>query len=290
MRRLWAIAILVAFVAATAPPGGAETEAPNRWAVCGEWRKVPLPGEAFGLGQDVAVVSPTDAWLISTEVTGWPRRLKSHVFRWTGIRWTEIAFPAPSARTDWSLDALSVVSANEVWAVGLLKPSDRLSRPIAARWDGTRWGRVPIGIPELRGALHGVAAIPGSNHLWAVGERYPGRTDQESRTLALRWNGAGWHRVASPDLGEGGNVLTDVAATHDSALAVGYQVRPQTRRTLSLRWNGHRWMTEQVPNPDDDAMLASIDIASPAAAWAVGEAAGAWSGRGRARFRTPLER
>ena len=71
--------------------------------------------------------------------------------------WT--AVPSPSTN---ELHAVTSISANDVWAVGV--------GPITEHWNGTAWSVVPS--PNVtNGKLLGVAAVS-TNDVWAVGFRY----------------------------------------------------------------------------------------------------------------------
>lgn len=98
------------------------------------------------------------------------------------------------------------------------------------------------------------------------------------RTLIIRWNGAAWKRVSSPDPELGGNavddVLAGVAATSSSnAWAVGSFADAQT---LVLHWNGTAWKKQASPDPGDSGETTRINYlqagAAPSStrAWAVG--------------------
>ena len=275
MRRL-AVAVSCAALVAFAMPGSAGADE-GRWPVCGEWRNVPLHGETFVHTRDVAVVSPTDAW-----ITGSMGELfwQSSVYRWTGLRWSQVPFPVPDTGAapadDWWIGHFAVVAPNEVWAVGgysYYKSESRwIARPLIARWDGSRWSLVRVGIPRLSGTLYGVASIPGTDDLWAVGVRYPHGDREQPFTLALRWDGVAWHRVATPNLSDHGNALRDVAVAGGTAFAVGLSQRPDSEQTLILRWTGARWVTSPGPSPGSEASLVSVAIGTTDRAYAVGTA------------------
>ena len=65
--------VLVALVMLGMQPSVDAAEAPStRWAVCGDWREVPVPGDklypgGFGAVTDVDTVSPSEAWAITDD-------------------------------------------------------------------------------------------------------------------------------------------------------------------------------------------------------------------------------
>lgn len=245
-----------------AEPGG-------RWPVCGRWREVAVPrGGTLGSVRDVAVVSPNEAWIVTDY--GEAGGNESHVYRWDGTRWSEVPFPTPRHERDhpyWALTAIETIAPHEVWAVGY-RGLDR-SHPISARWDGTRWRLVPIGLSGLQGGLEALTAIPGTAQLWAVGW---GR----ARPLALRWDGASWHLTPTPHR-DGPTTFMDVVATAGGATwAVGSVAAPRSHVLVS-RWVGDAW-TARLGPPGE---LTGIDGLTADSLWAVGWTRTSGSVRGR---------
>ena len=286
MRRIWTVGLCVVLGGSLlfGPSAAGPADGSTRWAVCGEWRQVPVHGDNGVHARDVAVVSPTDAWLTGTSGELFWR---SSVFRWTGLRWSQVPFPVPNtgrdpedaSADDWWLGHLAVISPDEVWAVGgyTFWPKDPghhpwLAKPLIARWDGTRWQHVPVGIPKLSGTLYSVASIPGTDDLWAVGVRYPHGNHDHPLTLVLRWDGSAWHRYATPNPSDHGNLLHDVAVADGTAWAVGLRQHPGSTDTLILRWTGGRWVRTPAPTPGLESSLDSVAIGSADHAWAVGTA------------------
>ena len=94
--------LLVALVALVSTlsiqPSVAREPMSPRWAVCGDWRTVPVPGDklypgGYGSVTDVETVSPTEAWAISDD--GYESHNEAHVYHWGGQRWSEVPFPTP---------------------------------------------------------------------------------------------------------------------------------------------------------------------------------------------------
>ena len=194
--------------------GGTDVDPTGRWPVCGVWRRVPVHGEQHGHAEDIEVVSPTDAWMVSSVGTG--ARNESHIYRWAGVRWSETSVPRPKAHR-WALTSIEAVSAGQVWAVGYrdAKDGEGLPVPITARWDGARWQLVPVKIQRIRGSLEGLAVMPGTGQLLAVGS-----TGRGVQTLALRWDGRTWARVPSPAIGSRSS-FRDVTSVGGAVWAVG---------------------------------------------------------------------
>jgi hypothetical protein len=248
------------------PSANAEAPRSGRWAVCGQWREVAPAFDGF-TPRGVAVVSPKEAWIVGGPNTdaGPPVAL-----RWDGMRWLRTSVPHDPEAYYVSLHAVAVVSANDVWAVGIShRPA--ATKPVTARWDGAAWHRVAIGIAGLRGELDGVTVIPGTRQLWAVGTQYV-NGGQGQQTLTLRWTGDGWRRVSSPNPSEVGNLLYDVTSVGGVVWAVGESYGPDAEYSLILRWIHGRWTVVASPSPgvDETTVLEAIAGASRGAIWAVG--------------------
>jgi hypothetical protein len=175
------------------------------------------------------------------------------------------------------LNAVAVVSADDVWAVGFSPhPSGTplyIRQTLIEHWDGSNWSVVPSPNPAGKTyvVLNGVAAIS-SNDIWAVGHAGdPGSVPLQ--TLTEHWDGTRWSIVPSPSPGTyNGNVLTAVAAiSTNDVWAVGwYQSGPtgQEGGALTMHWDGTSWTV--VPNPSK-ATLRAIAAISSNDVWAAGD-------------------
>jgi hypothetical protein len=175
------------------------------------------------------------------------------------------------------LNAVAVVSANDVWAVGFSPhPSGTplyIRQTLIEHWNGNSWSVVPSPNPAGKTyvVLNGVAAIS-ANDIWAVGHA----GDPSSiplQTLIVHWDGTRWSIIPSPSPGTyNGNVLTAVTAvTRNDVWAVGwYQSGPtgQEGGALTMHWDGTQWSV--VPNPSRWTLYGVTAISSNDV-WAVGE-------------------
>ncbi len=108
----------------------------------------------------VAAVSSTNTWAVGGNL--YNRALIEH---WDGTKWSVV----PSAPTKGSLQAIGVVSATDIWAVGHTH-SNGITTTLTEHWDGSTWSVVPSPSPgDLNNSFNAVASIPGSNYVWAVG-------------------------------------------------------------------------------------------------------------------------
>ncbi|HEU5156235.1 MAG TPA: hypothetical protein VFU43_04510 [Streptosporangiaceae bacterium] len=182
------------------------------------WRAVPLP-EGAALNSELVAVSvyrANDAWAVGSSGTMPPRQLLLH---WNGRAWT--AAPAPRLPAESELTDVTMVSGDNVWAVGgttvprpgkrttphmaapvvrenaprttrPLQPPSRDSRPLAEHWDGRAWRVMPG--PAIDGEFYSVAG-DGASGIWAAGQRADGSA------LLAHWDGRRWDisRPPTPD-------------------------------------------------------------------------------------------
>ena len=208
------------------------------------WSKVasPNPSPTGDSLSAVSATSGTNAWAVG--YSGRTDAGRTLILRWNGTAWSKIASPNPSSTSD-SLSAVSATSGTNAWAVG-----DRNSttngwpRTLILRWNGTSWSTVasPNFSPTLN-LLYGVSATS-SRNAWAAGYYCNSPSGVPCHTLILRWNGASWSKVASPNPGSEDNYLHGMTATSGTnAWAVGYYTSstPGGATTLILHWNGTSW-------------------------------------------------
>jgi hypothetical protein len=283
MRRVSVFLVGLLLVVATAgvhvPAGAHAAQRTQRWAVCGSWREVPVPGDELypgggGYVTDVEVVSPSEAWAISVE--GYEYLQTSHVYHWGGRRWAEVPFPTPDTGEieSWELDDIEVVSPTEAWVVGH-KETDVtgvgfVNRPIAARWNGSRWRLVPIGLWDVHGWLKGLAAVPGTNDLIAVGTwsaaHRPWPDGDDRRALILRWNGTQWRRLPAPSPGRW-SAFADVVVAGRNVWALGSAQHAGSQHVLASRLTSDGWNVRWGPR----GSVLSADAVAADAIWAVGQ-------------------
>lgn len=132
------------------------------------------------------------------------------------------------------------------------------------------WQKIPAA-PAVHGVLNDVSATSATD-AWAVGQ-------SGDRTLAERWDGSKWRRVATPNPGHVGPTTVDtlhavVAVSPRDAWAVGtFGVRTSGvgHGPLILHWNGSTWQRQSVPESARHAALYDIAAVSSGDVWAVGK-------------------
>ncbi|GAA1696074.1 hypothetical protein GCM10009745_47550 [Kribbella yunnanensis] len=99
---------------------------------------------------------------------------------------------------------------SETWAVGVdLIDSYSDTRPLAFRWNGTRWVETPQ--PVRTNATLNSVAVAGAKEVWAVGEDHA--VPEQSKPFAMRWNGTAWKVVPGPSVPAGS--FSDVTIAPD---------------------------------------------------------------------------
>jgi hypothetical protein len=114
------------------------------------------------------------------------------VVRWNGTRWHRASSPNPGSVTAVEgLDAVSVVSAFNAWAVGeYLAQGVGNNLTQIQHWNGRHWRAVRAPFPHGadEDVLYSVAAVSASA-AWAVGTALSGSLE---RPLLMHWNGVRW--------------------------------------------------------------------------------------------------
>ncbi|GAA4957999.1 hypothetical protein GCM10023205_20620 [Yinghuangia aomiensis] len=147
--------------------------------------------------------------------------------RWDGRAWRIVDVPHDADKA-YSLEGVTVLAPDDVWAVGSVSTAVGASQPLAYHWDGRTWTRAAM--PAVDGTLHGVSGERGD--VWAVGER----ADAANKALTMRWDGRTWQEVAAAP--EAGVSLFSVAVVpgarpgRASVWAVG-----STLPSLHLPWH-----------------------------------------------------
>ncbi len=191
--------------------------------------------------------------------------------QWNGSNWNVNASPSPGPQGN---DLLGVValSANDAWAVGTAANNKGSYQTLTEHWSGSSWNVVSSPNVAKNGVFWGVAALPSSSNLWAVGTYGKGKSGL-ARTLTAQWNGTNWMRVNSPNIAQQNTTLFGVAADSVSdAWAVGLSYdNSGLNKALTEHWNGSNWKIVSSPNAQGDSILTGV-TAVPASniLWAVG--------------------
>jgi hypothetical protein len=196
---------------------------------------------------------------------------------WTGgSSWTSVPVPAPAAGGVAEVNAISAVSATDIWAVGesFVPFSHGPFSSFIIHWDGTNWTQVPSPSPDKDDlGLVSVSAVS-ADDVWAVGGYDPvGSPDGTGAILLLHWDGTSWTQklTRSPDDSSGLDSVSATSAT--DAWAVGTDARGSA--PLIEHWNGTNWMPQMtgvpVPPAGRSLQLTSVSARSANDVWAVGD-------------------
>ncbi|HLX39415.1 MAG TPA: hypothetical protein VKR42_02745 [Ktedonobacteraceae bacterium] len=130
------------------------------------WNVVASPDLSSSSLNGVAVVSAHDIWAVGTNGVNKAITLTEH---WNGSTWTIVPSPNPPSSYEGDIfNALTIVSANNIWAVGY-NSRDRLTDPLIETWNGSKWK--VVNSPTQHGSvfLNSVVSVPGTGNLWSVG-------------------------------------------------------------------------------------------------------------------------
>jgi hypothetical protein len=194
----------------------------TRWS-----RYLNPPGFLTG----VAATSPTDAWAVGSVGA---QTLAEH---WNGHTWSRWASPNLSGpgTGSWSsaFNSVTVISANNAWAVGSITTPSVPGRTLTAFWNGRHWRLVPSPNPVPGSALQSVTAS-WTHNIWAVGITDTG-------ALIMHWNGVRWKVMPASMMPHVNNFyrLYGVAAVaRDNIWAAGVA---QETTAFIIHWNGRAW-------------------------------------------------
>jgi len=234
------VALALGLPASSAPlaPPPNLTPTPTPPACVPAWRVVdsPNPDPAHDAIFGMAAISANDVWAVGDygTRTGLNRALTLH---WDGTSWTNVPCPVPGSGTTYhTLNAVSAVSSNDVWAVGGIGESldanpstGKYNHSLIMHWDGTQWTRLSSSSSANWDEFTGVSAVS-ANDVWAVGEAIRGYNN----SLVVHWDGTSWTEHSAPTVLYAG--LDDVAALSPTAVwTIG-------SRTI-YRWDGSSWST-----------------------------------------------
>ncbi|HEX6843861.1 MAG TPA: hypothetical protein VF235_01985, partial [Actinomycetota bacterium] len=112
--RSFVVVLMAVLVAGTSAVSGS-VPPPDRWRACGEWTAVAMPLVGYTtVMEDVAVVSPDDAWAVGFAERG-DRRVPV-TLHWDGWRWN--VADTPTIRGWGGFSGVAATGPEDVWAVG----------------------------------------------------------------------------------------------------------------------------------------------------------------------------
>jgi hypothetical protein len=208
------------------------------------WSIVPAPdpSEAENGLEDVAASGPNDVWAVGYSVVG--NHATTLVEHWDGKQWSVVSTSDLSSGGSGAvLKALSIVSANDIWAVGS-QPSGVLFE----HWDGSAWSVIDAPAPEDQAFLTDLDAS-GPNDVWAAGwTSGSGSANRATPPVVEHYDGTHWDIVEVPDTPE--QFATPLAVTAVSPQDVwitgwtgpsNEADRYAEQRAFVAHWDGNAW-------------------------------------------------
>ena len=192
--------------------------------------------------------------------------------------WSNVTVPSPnpSYPAGANLNAITAISASDIWAVGSFYNTSFTISAFALHYNGTVWSVTILPQPAVTGPsspiLHGVTAVA-SNNVWAVGENeeVPGLG---ITTLIEHWNGSAWSIVPSPTPGAYPTLNAVAARSASDVYAVGFNepsVNGGVQQGLILRWNGSTWSADTDPTAGTFSPLyGAATLPGATSEWAAG--------------------
>ena len=184
-----------------------------------------------------AMFGPKDVWAFGVHDPN--TRPRPYAARYDGSRWTRIAVPGHDG-----IDAVSAVSARDIWAVLGIPQNGAWTGPGAlVHWNGRRWQTV--GLPaRLATPRLGSVLARSATDVWAGGATR--NRDGGSTEAVGHWNGRRWTVVTLP---------AAAARTH-------YHAHPARRRRRG-RHLGHRPVRELPADPVPAVARARRPVVGP---------------------------
>src|SRR6266566_86126 len=251
-------------VGASTTTTGAVRAVAERWNG-GTWSLQPTPTPAGGGAlNSVSCTSPSACTAVGGRADG-----TTLAERWNGTRWSIQPTTDPS-QGGATLSGVSCMSASACTAVGGSNAFTPNAGTLAERWNGTGWSIQPTPTPAgAQFAFLNSVSCASSSACTAAGAYF--NSSGTPQTLAEHWNGASWHRQATPN--QGPSLLIALACTSAAACtAVGYSNTNQSPAVLVERSAGTTWRTQAAPNPPGAAssFLNSVSCTSRSACVTVG--------------------
>ena len=224
-----------------------------------------------------AAASADDVWAVGGSLDPSGNVQSTLVEHWDGTDWSVVPSPNIGGPID-VLNGVSVVSANDVWAVGA-GGSGSLIKSLVEHWNGHSWKIVSSPNVQGRNAnqLNHLAVLA-PDDIWAVG--YSAVLSEQYSSLAEHWNGHRWSIIRTPAIPNSPNTdLQDVSAVSpDDIWATGsyWLASVGHFKTLFEHWDGARWSRVEGadPSPSQDCFPLAVGATSTDDVWAAGWYAG----------------
>ena len=248
----------------SSPPSAPEIGLVNRWN--GKtWRPVKLPKSvaSFAVGP-VGTSSASNVWVFSGG--------DESVF-WNGHKWYIGSLPLAPHNRGPLVNVTSVISPDEIWAMGYINVSSSREQPYVAEKASHGWkiSGLPKSVTAINAAVTAVSTVSAKD-IWAVlGSR------TQNPAGVIHWNGKSWSLVPVSSAMAAPNAGDAIVAFSPSNVYVD-DFKPVSDLGSGIwHWNGHSWAS--VPGPsgiDFAANTYAFGIASDGhgGIWVLGGGAG----------------
>lgn len=262
---------LVLFAAVTTLLGlvsVASASEPSNWSIVESRNSAPIGTDNYPQGS--TCLSESDCWSVGNYRKGGTSQ--SLIQHFDGSEWRLVEAPSTGATQTNLLRDIACNSSTDCWAVGSFD-NGSAQQTLIQHWDGDAWSikASPNTSPTQSNFLTGIECTS-SSACWAVGSYYGSANIQ---TLMLRWNGASWSIVTSPNTSTSqANFLNGVACPSvGQCWAVGSTTATGIgERTLILRWDGASWAVASSPNLGAGHNMLNAATCFVGQCWAVGSA------------------
>jgi hypothetical protein len=151
------------------------------------WSIVNSPNSSSPVNRLVAAaaVSAKNVWAVGyySYDSGGITQDKPLIEHWNGNAWSVVFAPGQSRS---ALTGIAVLSASDIWAVGGHGHFGQPGQTLLEHWNGTAWRIVSSPNPgSADNRLAGVARVPGTSTLWAVGSYASDPNNSLYKTLTL---------------------------------------------------------------------------------------------------------
>ncbi len=208
----------------------------RRAADGGVWTHVPTPspGPTYNYLWGVEAIGPTEAWAVG-EV--WLSNSGSEFFvlHFDGESWSEFTLPdLPDGQYN-NFQGVSSSGPDNVWIVGTSDPV-LTYEAVFYHYNGETWAPAAgINQPSNSTSMYDIDVVS-PTLAYAVGSQFV--TGLGHQTFAMKFDGASWTPMLTPNPGIGWNFLFGVAATdEDHVYATGYHYYGAVNEPITLHWN-----------------------------------------------------
>lgn len=222
------------------------------------WDIIPSPDPETGPGafdelEGVSGTNADDLWAVGSFSDG-ENFVALLLVHWNGTSWT--FFAPPTEESIQFGEAVTVVSADDAWAVG-----DAFPGTVSAHFNGTDWTQVSTPVLNLgtspQNVLSGITNV-GADDVWASG--YENNDGENLATpYLLHWTGTAWALKEVPTAGSEGSRLfgvTALSATDVWVAGATYQT-DGGELALTEQFNGTSWSIVPSLDPGQLASLPS---------------------------------